>query len=171
MTRRTWLFVAAVALQLIVLLSVPAPKVWTRYRGTSALLAIEPADPFDPMRGWYLTLRYEAGRPGAYEGAERPPNDRTIWAVVEPDEDGVARPVRLSLERPRDLSGSELLLRGWVRKGRIDYGVETFFVPEKRREEIEQDLRDHIAEARAEVRIGADGQVALIGLQVADRRY
>ena len=171
MSRRATLLAAAVALQVLILLAVPATKVWTRWTGETVLLAIEPADPFDPLRGWHLVLRYELGDPSSFAEADELRHGRTAWAVARVDEDGVARPVRLSTERPERLAEGEILLRGRARGGRVKYGAEAFFLPESRRSEVEDDLRAHVEEACAEVRVGADGRVALVALRVAERRY
>jgi len=170
-SRRAVLFAVAVALQVLILLAVPATKVWTRWTGETVLLAIAPADPFDPLRGWHLVLRYELGDPASFAEAGDLRPGRAAWAVVRVDEAGVARPVRLSAERPDELAEGEILLRGRARGSRVTYGVEAFFLPETRRSEVEDDLRAHVEEARAEVRVGADGRAALVALRVEDRRY
>jgi uncharacterized membrane-anchored protein len=171
MSRRVLFFAAAVSLQVLILLAVPATKVWTRWTGETVLLAIEPPDPFDPMRGWHLVLRYEMGDPESFPGAGELRDGRTAWAVARVDSAGVARPVRLSAVRPERLAEGEILLRGRARGGRVRYGAEAFFLPENRRGEVEEDLREHVEEARAEVRVEAGGRVALVALRVADRRY
>lgn len=115
--------------------------------GRSVLVRVEPVDPRDLLRGQYLQLGYAFGRPDrvwnvADDGAD-------VWVVLRPegefhvfDHAERARPLRL----PPD----QVAIRGRHERWRVQFGIESFFVPEGTETPDPRDLT-------VRLRIGADG--------------
>ncbi len=174
MNRTHLLFAAAVLVQVLLVAAVPAQKIRARLSGRVILLQIEPVDPYSILSGYYLALNYEISRGERFRDWPKPPpkDGVQIWAVVEVSPEGVAKPVHFARGgAPPALQEGEVALRGTMRRGRIQYGIESFYVPETRRREIEEDFRRNVADARAEVVVDADGNAALRRLLIRDRSY
>jgi len=81
--------------------------------------------------GKRIPLQYEFSTPKELGklGAV-PPQGSSVWVVLTKDgEYHVAR--RVYAERPETVGPGEVLLRGYRRKAKwIDYGIESFYVPE-----------------------------------------
>jgi uncharacterized membrane-anchored protein len=115
-------FLALVAAQLILPVGIIGVNELALATGTKVTLATEPIDPLDPFRGRYVALNYEIsnlpewnGRPGAVVWVELvEEGDR--WVVY------AAHAAKPETDRP--------LIRGRVRNGRVEYGIETYYVDE-----------------------------------------
>lgn len=172
MNRHTLFFSLAVAAQALLLAAVPAQKIYTRATGRSVLLTIRSVDPYSLLSGYYVTLNYEIANPGAFtEKSERLAHGEPVYAILERRTDGAWQPSALSATLPAKLPENRIALRGRYSSWRIEYGIEEFFIPEAKRAEIEQGLRATPAQARAEVRVDAKGNAALVRLIIADRVY
>lgn len=150
MTPKRW-FWLAVALQVLLLVGVVGRHGFTLWTGQPVLLKTAPIDPWDPLRGEYVTLNYEISR---FEGGNVPmagtpyQSGQTVWVVLQKGEPYWTA-VRLSASRPQDLSAGQVALRGRVlyyyadmgpdRKVEVAlrYGIERFYVPEGQGREIE----------------------------------
>jgi uncharacterized membrane-anchored protein len=161
-------FLVAVLVQVALMAAVPATKVWVRSTGRPVLLTLRPADPYDPFRGYHLVLAYDIGDASRFENADLANGRRTLWTILAIDDEGIGRPVRFANERPASLAANEIVLRGKARGGRITYGIETFYIPEKGRGDLETRFREGLADARAEVRVGGTRDAALVALHLGD---
>jgi uncharacterized membrane-anchored protein len=164
-------FIAAVAIQVLILVGVPARKAVTLATGKSAVLKVEPVDPYSLLSGYYVTLAYEISRAASFPNAPELSDGDECYAVIEMGEDGIWKPVSLERELPANQSGDRAVLLGRFRYGRIEYGIEEFFIPETRRDAIADDLRDHPKEARVDIKIDSSGHAALERLRIEDRVY
>ena len=54
--RNFWL---VLAVQFMILASVPAASIYTQFAGTTLFLQTEPVDPYDILRGYYQVLNYD----------------------------------------------------------------------------------------------------------------
>lgn len=164
MKDRRWLvLVAAViaALQIGFLVSMIAGRASLLRTGNEVVLAVEPVDPRDLLRGDYVTLTYNISRispdlfskqQGQEEGQERDLDGwsgRDVYVRLQADEDGIFQPVAASFDHQLDEAPAEgqvdirgqMRGRGWGRLVTVRYGVERFYVPEGEGKAIEQDLR------------------------------
>ncbi len=96
------------------------------WRGTTIVLATRPIDPFDVLRGQYLTIGYDVGLIPALTGVGE---GDAVYVLVEPDAGGVWRYAGASTARP--LSG--VFLKGDVRfvgvaNMTVEYGIEQYFM-------------------------------------------
>ncbi len=136
----------AVALQLGVLVAIAGGRQWTLSRGTIVLLETAPVDPRDLFRGDYVVLAYKIStlQRTSFDYPPFNPGDAIYVPLIqrgrfwEPQETGVSH------SRPR----GDVFIRGRVVGGRgggpggertlrVEYGIETYFVPEGRGREIE----------------------------------
>lgn len=171
MNKRTLIFAAAVGLQLVILLGIPAKKVYTRATGREVVLKVVPVDPYDIMKGYYVTLGYEISRPSAILDGTKLEPGAVIYAVVERQEDGLWTPVALEQGLPPDLPANRVALRGKWNGFRFDYGIEQFSIPESKRDVIANDLNQNLYDARVDVKVDANGNTALLRLRIQDRVY
>ena len=120
--RRKLVFLALVAAQVFVPLAMIGVNQVALATGTKVTLATTPIDPLDPFRGRYVALNYEIsnlvdwrGHPGA-----------VVWVelVRQGDRHVVhqAHTTKPDTERP--------VIRGQVRNGRVEYGIETYYADE-----------------------------------------
>ncbi|MBI5138726.1 MAG: GDYXXLXY domain-containing protein [Candidatus Vogelbacteria bacterium] len=98
---------------------------WPLLTGTTAVLETLPIDPFDPLRGQYITINYKIGTLPA-------PSDitegDTVYITLKKDVNGTAQFEKLSESKPKD----SLFIKGEVEstngeKIRVRYGIEQYF--------------------------------------------
>ena len=152
--RRRLVFLALVAAQLILPLGLIGLNELALATGTKVTLATQPVDPIDPFRGRYVALNYEIsnlvdwrGRPGA-----------VVWVelVDEGDAWGVYRvhTSKPDTDRP--------VIRGEVRNGRVEYGIETYYADEDEAPRLERVQGDLLVD----VVIDDDGQARIDEVRV-----
>lgn len=172
MTKRASLvaFVAAVVIQTLILIAVPARKVVTRATGKAVVLKVQPVDPYSVLSGYYATLGFDISRVDAFPNARVFP-DGAIYAVVARGDDGTWKPAFLESHLPANLPDNRVAILGQLRGGLITYGIEEFYIPEAQRESIAEDLRKNQDKARVEVKVDRSGHAALERLRIEDRVY
>lgn len=139
-TRRLlWL---VVLLQVAVLLVFVAAKEYTLRDGEEIVLATVPVDPRDLFRGDYMVLRYEVSELSAVAGRFAP-GDTVYVRLVESG--GVWRQGGATKDPPpaeatflRGRVVRELQPGAVVPKVEVEYGIESYFVPEGVGRKIEQ---------------------------------
>ena len=91
-----------------------------------AVLATRPIDPFDPLRGQYITIRYDINSIPLLEGAKVGDD---VYVILQDDSEGISRYVESSFDKP---SRDKLFIRGKVisvdgdTMG-VEYGIEQYF--------------------------------------------
>ncbi len=121
--RRLLAFCVFLGAIMLVPLGIIALNEYRLATGTHVLLHVEPVDPNDPFRGEYVAFDYEISRLPV-SGETRPAGE--VYVVLE--KRGRAwTGDRAVAERP---SGDETFIRGESRNGRIEYGIETYYVEE-----------------------------------------
>ncbi|MBI4338378.1 MAG: GDYXXLXY domain-containing protein [Chloroflexi bacterium] len=156
-SRFRWAFLAIVALQVLILVGMAAYKETTLRTGEVVVLQTVPVDPRDLFRGDYVVLGYEISTLGddpsrLPRGAQRVccvygvvPGD-AVFVRLAPDPSG-QKWIATSLTR-EEPQGDVLFIKGtvvetgpaegsmnWVR---VEYGIESYFVPEGQGRAIEQ---------------------------------
>jgi uncharacterized membrane-anchored protein len=161
--RERALIAAAVGFQLLVLVGIVMANTipWAGSGVRTVLLKVEPVDPRDLMRGDYVILGYEISRvpPGTFLGGSsaRERAGRTVYVMLEPDEDGRHYHGVGVVEEP---PANGPFIRGTLEaSGRIVFGIESYFVQEGKGKEYEQAVRDR--RLSAEVALSRDGRAAL----------
>ncbi len=165
-------FLVAICLQSVLLFVGPAQRAYTYLTGVPATLKTVPVDPYDPVRGYSVTLNYDISSPlrvpgalGFHEGqivyvTLQKPTGNTAWTVV-----------RYQSERPKNLPADQLFLQGTFHNNRIRYGIETYYVPEEKIQEVNQALRDHPKDNLVDVRIDGSGKAIPVQLRIAGKVY
>ena len=135
-----------------------APQLTSRVTGEDYLMEVRPVDPIDPFRGAYVTLDY----PGLQQpGGSVPPSmddgrsGEVFIPLVEQDGHWVAA----DWLRERPAQGPYLACddRDWA----VRCGIESFFVPQDRAAELEDQLADG---GVATVRIDSGGRASVVAV-------
>lgn len=177
MSRRPVLvaFIAAVTIQVLILVAVPARKVFTTATGKSVVLKVQPVDPYNILSGYYATLRFDISRVDAFPNVSGMSHSFSegdwCYAVVEKGDDGTWKPVSLEHELPDNLPENRVALLGRLNHGVIRYGIEEFYIPEAQRHSIADDLSRNVDKARVDVKVDGSGHAALQRLIIEDRIY
>lgn len=156
--RERGFLLAAVALQLLVLVGMVVWRVGPLVSGAAITVRVEPVDPRDLFRGDYVILSYPFGRAsGEASGA---PEGSTVYAVMVRDGNHW-RADRLTLQKPTD----GVFLRGKVLSGgRVEYGIESYFVQQGTGRKYEDAVLDH--KLIADLRVSPDGTAVLHALKI-----
>ena len=119
-------FWATVAGQIILLLAFIGVKENTLRTGTSVLLQTVPIDPRSLLQGDFVILDYEIANI-----SDKIPNSRqgdTIYILLLEDADGVWRGIAYTQNKP---DADRVFIKGTVtRPGRLEFGIDTYFIPE-----------------------------------------
>ncbi|MGB3509015.1 MAG: GDYXXLXY domain-containing protein [Microcoleaceae cyanobacterium] len=195
----TWRFILPLTLQLALIFSVPAQAIYTMITGKTVVLQTAPVDPYDFLRGYYQVLSYDISSkdnlnklPGWNQfeletsgrfARETHTNIYVILAAPETQENldipKVWKPVGVSEKMPENLPDERIAIKGKFDGSRVTYDLETYYMPEDRREEINQDIlqvqRTLNSEAEipfvVEVKVNSQGKAVPLSLWVGDRNY
>ncbi|MDA1190609.1 MAG: GDYXXLXY domain-containing protein [Candidatus Poribacteria bacterium] len=165
-------FILAVALQVVVLAMLPSSKYKAVETGITVFLKVGPVDPYDFLSGYHVLLDYEIGHPEGLDDLTDLVRELPIFVTIKQGDDGLWHVARVMLDPPELLEASELLLRGTYLDDRVRYGIESYFISEDVREEVEKNLRENPDSARAEVKIDPEtGIAAVVALHIAGKIY
>lgn len=150
-------FLAVVALQVALLLVIIVPKERTLATGEEVVLQTVPVDPRDLFRGDYVNLRYTISTLRGYAGFAV--GDRIYVGLMQ---QGDVWDVRSASQSPPD----GLYIKGRVTEIRpdsldVEYGIESYFVPEGSGSIIE-----NADDVKVRVAIDSSGNAAVKGLLV-----
>lgn len=178
--------IAAILLQLLVLLWMAGGREWIVRTGPTIWLRTAPVDPRDPFRGDYVTLGYaistiraEHFGPALREeiAATRDRRDRepkretVVFAALQAGEDGVMAVTRVDLKPP----ATGPFIRGRVagramnseRLNRVAYGIDAFFVEQGQGRALERAPEgtpaDVVFSLEMRAALGKDGTAVLTG--------
>jgi uncharacterized membrane-anchored protein len=153
-------------------------KEWKLAHAERVTLAIRPIDPRSLFQGDYVTLAYEIERLELPAAIDAVAGD-TIWVLLQPDAEGVARAAGVSLEKPP----SGIAIAGTFdyfeacpenetcRNARVDYEIGQYFIAEGSGHEIEDAAAADQESVRVEAAIPPDGQAILVGVTANGVRY
>lgn len=187
MSWRRWAGVTAVLT--LALLAMVADKQYTLRTGQEVRLRLQLRDPRDLFRGDYVALNYRIATlmPAHLEGDVLFDERDTIYVRLEPEKpqhrDGAWRAVGIHHQWPVTRPG-EVVLRGtvsgvpeWRVKDKhwglyylyVDYGIESFFVPEGEGKTLEQLPND--AEVLVRVAVDRRGKAGILGILIDGKEY
>jgi uncharacterized membrane-anchored protein len=161
--REKAVLLAGIGLQLIVLLGLTTLRAVALWRGDVYFVRVQPVDPRDLFRGDYVILSYEFSRlPAEFWGNRQVQPSGHVYVELVPEGDGKHwRAGRFSFDPPRNGP----FLRGPITSsGRLEYGIESFFVQQGKGRGYEQAVRSR--QLTAEIAITPEGQAVLRNLHV-----
>jgi len=200
-----WRLWVPLLLQIGLIAAVPAPAVYTFVTGKTVVLQTVPVDPYDFLRGYYQVLSYDISDrtnlqklPGWKDvhsdktpcppGIVCPQNTHNIKpqtsfyvileapkATTNPGRPQAWKPTRVSLENPPNLPANQIAIQGKYNGSRMEYGLETYYMPEHEREKVNQEIGEAQRKQRqsfvVEVKVDKTGHAVPVSLWVRDRNY
>ncbi len=188
-----WSFWLPFLLQTILVLSVPVQAAYTYLSGKTVIVQTIPVDPYDLLRGYSQTLRYDISR---YDTLKNLPG----WETIEPLSDAGTsfyvtleapistpssgnrpppwKPIAINRDRPTNLPANQVAIQG--RKSSyswVDYGLESYYFPEDQREEINTYINQTLQNSRGErpfvveIKVDSQGKAIPVSLWVGDKKY
>jgi uncharacterized membrane-anchored protein len=175
MNKKIVYFILAILVQALIVAAVPAKQVYTILTGKLITIKTAPYDPYDFLSGYHVVLRYEISNPAAPLIQAKHRDDygkkTTVYVVLEEDVNNIWQVRSVHDTWPENIPLGSVIIKGvWVSNG-IQYGIESYFIPENSRKTIETDLRENLKQAKAQIKIDSFGNAALIRLLVGDRVY
>jgi uncharacterized membrane-anchored protein len=200
-----WRMWVPLLLQIGLIAAVPATAVYTFMTGKTVVLQTAPVDPYDFLRGYYQVLSYNISDrtnlqklPGWKDlpgektpcppGVDCPQNTHKVYrktsfyvileapkAATNPGRPQAWKPVRVSLENPRNLPANQIAIKGKYNGFLMEYGLETYYMPEDEREKVNQEISEAQSSQRqsflVEVKVDKTGHAVPVSLWVRDRNY
>lgn len=185
-----WRFWLPLLFQAILIVAVPARDAYTSVAGKPVILQTAPVDPYDLLRGYYQTLRYDISNvdlleklPGGEVLSTAQGTSTRFFVVMEAPADATAntappqpwKPVRISTDRPTDLNPNQAAIEGQFNGWQVTYGLETYYMPEDQRQQINADISQVQGQNQesfvVEAKVDASGNAVPVGLWVRDRNY
>ena len=182
-----WRFLLPFGLQLGVILFVPAKSAYTYNFGMDAVIQTVPVDPYDLLRGYSQTLRYNISSTSDLQqlpGGKNLSRGDIFYVILAVDSQSQEKPpvpwkaIKVTQDLPQDLSENQVAIKGKVEKYRtVSYGLETYYMPESQREKINQEIRDLQGDSdgnRAfvvEIKVDRWGNAVPVSLWVGDNNY
>ncbi len=188
---RLWRLLLPLVFQTVPIVYLPARAIYTRMTGQSVVLQTVPVDPYDLLRGYSISLTYDISRRETLESLEGSEQlgagdrgEHRFYVILQPPEETDETPppepwtpVRITGDRPETFPSDSLALRGRYVNGRIEYGLETYYIPEAQRRSINDAIDAENAEAAedapivVETKVDELGNAVLTGIWIGDRYY
>ena len=190
-----WRLWVPLLLQTGLILASPIQLFYTQITGKTVILQTAPVDPYDPIRGYSQTLSYDISRveslhrlPGWKElskGSKQNnylPSGTTFYVILEAPVANESqppkpwKPVGVKSNRPTSLPANQIALKGKSTGNSIEYGLETYYMPESRRDEINKNINQTQRGRQpqsfvVEVKVDNQGRAVPISLWVSKRNY
>lgn len=186
---RAWRFWTPLAIQFVLLLSVPAQSAYTYATGTTVVLQTRPVDPYDFLRGYSQTLQYDISDVAALNtlpGGEAvfgvKPRVEQFYVVLQTPPPAAGprpapwQPVSVSQTRPDQLAAGQVALQGSLTPwGTVEYGLESYYMPEDQRNGLNQtigEVQQQDSEAFVvEVKVDRRGNAVPVSLWVREQNF
>ncbi len=202
-----WRLWVPLAFQTVLILAAPAQNTYTYVSGKTVTLQTVPVDPYDVLRGYSQTLSYSISDPallgklpgGTWFSQHSQEQNASFYIVLEapvseapvsetPSKTNAAspqawKPVKISSDRPANLPSNQVALKGEYKGGQVVYGLETYYMPEDQREQINGDIRQAQGQTqgqaqgqaqqtlKVDAKVDSSGNAILMNLWISDRKY
>lgn len=199
-----WRFIVPLIIQTGLILAVPTQAVYTNVAGRNVVLQTVSFNPYDLQQGNSMRMRYDISRvetlrrlPGWNQVVRRNRGSNrnnilepgtTLYVVMQEQRfarSGVPRAwraVRVFDNLPNSLAANQIPLRGTYQNRVVDYGIETYYVPEEQRQQMNRDMSRWVSRrnnrrgqqqqsAVVEVRVDPQGQAVPVSMWVQNRNY
>lgn len=178
--------------QSALIVAIPFQSALTYANGQTVTLQTAPVDPYDLLRGYSQTLRFDISTrqalenlPGANEAFVSQNQGAPIFVTLEaPSQSGQSQanaptawaPVAVSVERPESLADNQIALQGRYNGWRdISYGLETYYMPEAQRDDINEHIRQVNREDAesfvVDIKVDSKGNSVPLSLWVQEKEY
>jgi uncharacterized membrane-anchored protein len=168
-SRKLLLALSIVALaQTGVLASMVVDRTLLLNNGREIVLPIVPVDPRDLFRGEYVRLGYDISAvPAILLSGPAPTRNAAFYVTLEKNPQGGWTPVKVTAAMPNETNPDRIVLKGRSRlpfptSTRVNYGIESYFVPEGQGRRLEDLARENKMAAR--VAVDGRGNAAIKGL-------
>ena len=190
---RSWRLWLPLGVQALLLLSIAIPPLYTEIVGKTAILETVPIDPYDLLRGYSQTLSYKISRvdnlkaiPGwkdlpkeiGYDKKPYPVNKTSFYLVLQAPKNSSDppqpwKPVKIQTSLPTNLPTDQVALKGRVNYAQVEYGLETYYMPEALRTEVNDAVlkANRNKSGAMEIKVDAKGQAVAIRLWTGKRSY
>lgn len=182
-----WRFLIPFCIQLSIILIVPARSAYTYNFGKSAVVQTVPVDPYDLLRGYSQTLTYDISRTSdlkKFPGGDDLVKEEIFYVILELDLAEAKLPpspskvIKITKKMPQDLTQGQVALKGKVTKyGRVNYGLETYYMPESQRSKINQEIRELRRDSQGrrpfvvEIKVDDTGNSVPVSLWIGNQKY
>ncbi len=191
-----WRLIIPLLLQTGIILAVPIHSIYTETTGKTVTLETAPVDPYDILRGNYVTLDYNISRietlkklPGwnqlikQYPGTNQQyfpiAQDTNLYVIMQGEESTSQAwtPMLITSELPRTLPENQVALRGKYRYGSVIYGLEKYNIPENQNEKVNKDVfnnqqfNQHSQPIKIQIKVDARGNAVPINMQIGNGYY
>jgi uncharacterized membrane-anchored protein len=189
----SWRLLLPLFIQLAIIGSVPAQAVYTHLTGKTVVLQTAPVDPYDFLRGYYQVLSYDISTPETLKtlpgweelsnNQNNIPSGTAVYVILEQPTSQPTQsprppawePIKISSTLPKDLPNNQIALKGESNGWRIEYGLETYYMPEDQRLQVNQNITDtQRSEPQSfvvEVKVNAQGKAVPVSLWVRNQNY
>jgi uncharacterized membrane-anchored protein len=178
-------------IQSLLIASISAQSIYALATGTTVVLKTMPVDPYDLLRGYYQTLSYDISDfntlkelPGwdslkRQKGSANLDRDRQVYVTLVKTNSTITtpqawKPVAISTQLPANLSADKIAIRGVSNGNIIIYGLETYYMPEDRKDGVNADINSTRGSSRnllVEVKVDNRGLATPVGLWVGTKQY
>jgi uncharacterized membrane-anchored protein len=184
-----WQFALPLALQLGIVASIAAQSAYTFFTGQAVTLKTAPVDPYSWLTGYSQTLQYDISNletlkqlPGwdaIAATVQQQPVDQSaanytnfngtniyviMQAQTQPDQPWQA--IAVAAQKPHNLPQNQVALRGKIVYNTVQYGLETYYMPEARKDEVNQIIRENQTKQPAIVDIKVDHNGKAVPVQI-----
>jgi len=192
-----WRLLVPLAMQTGLIMAVPAQALYTDMTGKTVILQTVPVNPNDVLEGNTLALDYNISRTANLSrlagwqtlvskgrgSGRRLPEGTQVYVILQEQLSsgrGVPRawrPLRVSSDRPTTLRANQVALKGVYQDGSVNYGLETYYIPENQRQQIRNDLqtqrarRGQLPPIVVKAKVDPQGKAVPISMWVRDRNY
>ncbi|NDJ24804.1 membrane-anchored protein [Nostoc sp. B(2019)] len=193
-----WRLIAPLLIQTGLIMAVPAQALYTDMTGKTVILQTAPVNLNNVQQSNSLALDYNISRTATLRrlpgwetlvskgrgSGRRLPDGTNIYVILQEQFSsggGVPRawrPVRVTGDRPSSLRANQAALKGVYEDGFVNYGLETYYIPENQRQQINNDIRQAQRNRRGQrppivvkAKVDPQGNAVPISMWVRDRNY
>jgi uncharacterized membrane-anchored protein len=180
-------------LQLLMICSISARSIYALVTGTTVVIKTMPVDPYDLLRGYYQTLSYDISSfntlnklPGwknlqRQKGSANLDRNQQVYVILtktatNPTTLQAWQPVEIDAKLPANLSADKIAIRGVSNGSSIIYGLETYYMPEDRKDDVNTDISSARSGSGSrnllvEIKVDNRGLATPVSLWVGDKQY
>lgn len=165
------LLIVALLIQFAILGSMVAQKGPAKWSDTTILLKVEPYDPYSVLSGYYAMLVYDISRPANLPGWDKAFDAAEVYVELHPGDDGAYHAFHVYDHYPVVSREDAVVIRGNPSKSQVKYDIETYYVPETKRQEVAEQLWDLEVQSYAEIGVDSRGNATIIALHLSGGKY